>query len=56
MSIVILIKFLSIVSESADKHKWLCNRMESEQAADCYSAWESKAEQDNICLSVCIFS
>lgn len=52
MSIVMLIKFFSIVSESADKRKWLCKRMESEQAADCYSALESEAEQDNVCLSV----
>ena len=47
-----LINFFSIVSESADKRKWLCKRMESEQAADCYSASESEAEQDNVCLSV----
>ena len=52
MSIVMLINFFSIVSESADKRKWLCKRMESEQAADCYSASESEAEQDNVCLSV----
>ncbi|OWK01492.1 hypothetical protein Celaphus_00018910 [Cervus elaphus hippelaphus] len=35
-------------TKSADKGKWLCNRMESEQAADCYSAWERTIDSKKI--------
>lgn len=46
MDIAILIKFFL----SLCQNKWFHKRLESEQVADCYYAWECEVWQDNVCL------